>query len=167
MVKTSAFLLMSILVLPIVFNHAFAATTPPQQDDTYPTDMDFADSISVTIIKNDGNLKINSFSKIGYVKSSGFDFLLESTPSKDKKPYYQFVSKSLMNRNTTPQFDVNIEVTTADGSIIETLKYKKCTVSEYFLYINDSKGKVVEKKQPKMDIRDVTKLECISLTISV
>ncbi len=166
MIKINAFFLMSILVLPIVFGHSFAETKP-NESNVHPTDMDFADSISVTIIKNDGNLKINSFSKIGYVKSDGFDFLLESTPSKDKKQYYQFVSNALVNRNVQPQFDVNVEVTSMDGSIIETLKYKKCAISEYFLYINDSKGKVVEKKQPKMDIRDVTKLECVSLTISV
>ncbi len=169
MVKTSAFLLMSILILPIVFGHAFAATAKPEQDQANPTDTDFADSISVTIANGDGKLKINSFSKIGFVKSNGIEFLLESTPSKDKKPYYKLVDKSLTNINSRPQYNIDIEVIAVDGSIIETLNYKKCTITEYFLYIDDSKGKSksVDKKQPKMEIRDVTKFECVSLRISV
>ena len=39
-------------------------------------------------------LAFDSFSRIGFVEGEG-NFLLESVPSKDKKPYYSLVKKSL------------------------------------------------------------------------
>ena len=41
----------------------------------------------------------DSFSRIGFVSGEG-NFLLESVPSKDKKPFYSMIKKSLDSKNT-------------------------------------------------------------------
>ena len=129
----------------------------------------FADSIVVTIITGNEKLKLDTFLKIGFVKSKNIEFLLESTPGKDKKPYYKIVEKSLSSSQISPTFiDINVDVVAGDGSIIETLQYKRCTIVEYFVYISDSKGKLsfLESKSSKMEIREVSKFACNGLSIS-
>ena len=40
-------------------------------------------------------LVFSSFSRVGFVRSTGNEFLLESLPSLDKKPFYELIEKSL------------------------------------------------------------------------
>ncbi len=42
----------------------------------------------------------DSFSRVGFVAGDG-NFLLESVPSKDKKPFYDLVKKSLETKGTS------------------------------------------------------------------
>ncbi len=112
----------------------------------------------------------DSFSRIGFVDGEG-NFLLESVPSKDKKPFYSLVKKSLDAKNTSlknKEVNVNIDIFSGNGEIIETLKYANCDVTEYFVHGVDSLGKIwFVENNGAVEIREVTKFECVSLTLEI
>ena len=112
----------------------------------------------------------DSFSRIGFVAGEG-NFLLESVPSKDKKPFYLLVQKSLEAKNTLLKnkgMNISIDIFSGDGEIIETLKYSNCDVTEYFVHGVDSKGKIFfTEEDGTVEIREVTKFECISLELEI
>ncbi len=60
-------------------------------------DDDIAKTLLVRVMMDGDNEEkiFDSFSRIGFVRSSDIKFLLESIPSKDKTSYYDFISKSL------------------------------------------------------------------------
>lgn len=125
-----------------------------------------AESLVVTI-HQDTEQKYYTFSKIGYVKSKNIEYTLESVPSKDKKSYYELVAKFLNQRSTARPFDISIDIMASDGTLIETLDYKTCNITSYFVYVNDSKGdyRFIKDNKDRMEIRDVTKFECVGLLI--
>ena len=112
----------------------------------------------------------DSFSRIGFVQGEG-NFLLESVPSKDKKPFYVLIQKSLDSKNSNlinRKLNISIDIFSGDGEIIETLKYNKCDITEYFVHGVDSKGKIFfTEEDGTVEIREVTKFECISFRLEV
>lgn len=112
----------------------------------------------------------DSFSRIGFVAGEG-NFLLESVPSKDKKAYYSLVKKSIDTKNSNLKnsgMNISIDIFSGDGEIIETLKYKNCKVTEYFVHGIDSRGKIFfVENEGTVEIREVTKFECVSLTLEI
>ena len=110
----------------------------------------------------------DSFSRIGFVRGAGTQFLLESLPSSDKKPFYEMIQNS-MNTANPKLLNINIEIFSGGGTLIETLNYKRCFVDEYFIHTNDSKGKFsfLEETNSKLEIREVTKFECTGFSITV
>jgi len=132
-------------------------------------DKNSAQSIFITINDANGQISFNTFSRIGILRSSNPAFLLESIPTTDNKEFLEFVSNSL-NRGSNPTFfDVTIDILAQDGTIIETLRYTRCTIDSYFVYNNDSKGtfSLLDRDSAKSEIRDVTRFECTRLTTTV
>lgn len=95
-------------------------------------------------------------------QSSGpSQFQLESIPSQDKKKYYDliayYINTSGDGRDTT---DVNIDILTKDGSIIETLQYSKCQISSYYVITNDNKMQNRFAQTDGMELRDQVNFIC-------
>lgn len=135
----------------------------------YLEENDYATTFVVQFTDHEGEeFSFYSFSKIGFVRSDEIKFQLESIPSKDKERYYVFVAES-MKSSVPPRFDITIYLMADDGYIIEKLNYKKCMVEEYFVHVNDSKGKFsfLEDANSKLEIRDITKFECSGFSIEV
>lgn len=132
------------------------------------------DDVAKTILVKiavDGDIEeqvYDSFSRIGFVRGAGTQFLLESLPSKDKKPFYEMVQNSI-NKQNPKLLNINIEIFSGDGTLIETLNYKRCIVDSYFVHTNDSKGKFsfLEEANSKLEIREVTKFDCAGFSITV
>lgn len=113
----------------------------------------------------------DSFSRIGFV-AGGSNFLLESIPSKDKKPFYLLVKNSLADKNRNNKsnlLNISIDIFSGDGEVIETLAYDQCSVTEYFVHGIDSKGTILFLKDNdgSVEIREVTKFQCLSLTLDL
>ncbi|MHA7646910.1 hypothetical protein [Nitrosopumilus sp. S4] len=112
----------------------------------------------------------DSFSRVGFVDGDQ-NFLLESVPSKDKKPFYVLVQKSLNDKNpliTNTRMNVAIDIFSGDGEIIHTLLYKECDVTEYFVHGVDSKGKIFFLEEDgTVEIREVTKFSCTSFSLEI
>ncbi len=112
----------------------------------------------------------DSFSRVGFVSGEG-NFLLESVPSKDKRPFYELLKKSIENKNiasSITRMHVSIDVYSGDGEIIHSLEYRDCSIDEYFIHGVDSKGKIFFLEEDgTVEIREVTKFSCISFTLNI
>ncbi len=111
----------------------------------------------------------DSFSRIGFVSGEG-NFLLESVPSKDKRPFYELVKKSIEDKigSKDTRMDVAIDLYSGDGEIINSLEYTDCSVEEYFIHGVDSKGKIFFLEEDgTIEIREVTKFSCVSFTLNI
>jgi len=134
---------------------------------------DAAQIMRVRVVETGHNneLVFGSFSRIGF-SSGANEFLLESVPSEDKKPFYKFVRDSLhdsQNVLANPTYlDINIDIFSGDYDLINTLSYEKCMVSEYFVHSVDSRGKIpfIENYQG-IEIREVTKFTCTSFNLVI
>jgi hypothetical protein len=135
---------------------------------------DVAQIMRVRIVETGHNneLVFGSFSRIGFVADSSSDFLLESVPSEDKKPFYRFVKASLETKENmlaNPTFlDIKIDIFSGDYDLINTLSYEKCFVNDYFIHSVDSRGKIpfIEGYQG-IEIREVTKFSCNSFHLII
>jgi hypothetical protein len=131
-----------------------------------------AKTIQVRVNPAGTNLEktFDSFSRIGFVSGES-NFLLESVPSKDKKPFYDQVKKSLESKNTNLKnkgMHISIDIFSGDGEIIETLIYRDCDVTEYFVHGVDSRGKIFfVENEGEVEIREVTKFDCVSFTLEI
>ena len=131
-----------------------------------------AKTIQVRVNPTGTNIEstFDSFSRIGFVQGEA-NFLLESVPSKDKKPFYLLIQKSLESKNTILKnkgMNISIDVFSGNGEIIETLKYNDCDITEYFVHGVDSKGKIFfTEDDGTVEIREVTKFECTSFALEV
>jgi hypothetical protein len=111
----------------------------------------------------------DSFSRIGFVSGEA-NFLLESVPSLDKREFYEFIKDSLDKKNLIDRelINVDIDIYSGNSKLIETLVYKRCQLDEYFVHSVDSLGKIqFIEGQDNIEIREVTKLECSSFSISL
>jgi hypothetical protein len=135
-------------------------------------DPDNAASSIIVHTNRQGQVEVrtyDSFSRIGFV--SGMDnFLLESVPSLDKKEFYEYIKESLDNKNQLDkdEINVNVDIYSGNGKLIETLEYSKCELSEYFVHAIDSLGKIqFIERESAIEIREVVKFECKGFTINL
>ncbi|HUL51654.1 MAG TPA: hypothetical protein VLT10_00100 [Verrucomicrobiae bacterium] len=92
-------------------------------------------------------------------------FYVESLPSKDKGDIYKLISK-YVNAGSAPQpFDASVDMTSGDGSVIQTWKYTKCDVTKYEPYFQGILivNMFTEKFQP--EIRDKIFFQCAGLSL--
>jgi len=66
-----------------------------------------------------------------------FGFKLESLPTKEKAPFYKFVSRYINPGKTPEPFDVNIDTITGDGTTLHRLQYTKCSGVDFWWYLQD------------------------------
>ena len=135
-----------------------------------------SDNVAKTIqvrVTESGTLDENtydSFSRVGFVDGET-NFLLESVPSKDKKPFYKLVKASIEDKNTRKtdkKMDVAIDLYSGDGQVINSLEYRGCSVTEYFIHGVDSKGKIFfTEEDGTIEIREVTKFACTGFTLNI
>ncbi len=134
---------------------------------------DAAQVMRIRVVETGHNneLIFGSFSRIGFISGVN-EFLLESVPSEDKKPFYKFVKASLETKENmlaNPTFlDIKIDIFSGDYDLINTLSYEKCFVNDYFVHSVDSKGKIpfIEGYQG-IEIREVTKFSCNSFHLII
>ncbi len=96
------------------------------------------------------------------------EFLLESLPSSDKRDMYVGI-ENWMSRGSaslTP-FDVDIDVISGDGRIIQTWAYKNCEPTAYGTFVQDLIFYYQFVDQEKSEIRDRVTFSCAGLDLLV
>jgi len=96
------------------------------------------------------------------------EFLLESLPSHDKRDMYVGI-ENWMRRGSaslTP-FDVDIDVISGDGRIIQTWAYKNCEPTAYGTFVQDLIFFYQFVDQDKSEIRDRVTFTCTGLQLLV
>ena len=88
-------------------------------------------------------------------------FALESLPSKDKKWFYDFIVSRTINSDKDPEpFDVDIEVLSGSGTILQVWEYRECTLEEYFPFLDESLVKIKFVGDIVSEIREISAFEC-------
>ena len=88
-------------------------------------------------------------------------FALESLPSKDKKWFYDFIVSRTINSDKDPEpFDVDIEVLSGSGTILQVWEYRECTLEEYFPFLDENIVKLKFVGDIVSEIREVSAFEC-------
>lgn len=95
---------------------------------------------------------ITTFSKFQFISSVSDDprgtmfiykfsdipeFFLESLPSIDKKDYYKGVDNWMRKSSAISPFNVDVDIVSGDGKIIQTWKFSKCELTSYGTYLQD------------------------------
>jgi len=96
------------------------------------------------------------------------EFLLESLPSSDKRDMYIGI-ENWMSRGSaslTP-FDVDIDVVSGDGRIIQTWAYKSCEPTAYGTFLQDVVFYYQFVDQDKSEIRERVVFTCSGLHLLV
>ena len=63
---------------------------------------------------------------------------------------------------------VSIDLYSGDGEVIQSLEYRDCKVTEYFVHGVDSKGKIFfTEEDGTVEIREVSKFSCVSFTLNL
>jgi hypothetical protein len=85
-------------------------------------------------------------------------------PSKDKSEYYQFVHAALenlaQNIEQQPTTDVNIDLYTGDGTLLNTLSYQKCNVNSYWVSTDSNKMDYRMASEDQAEFREFTNFIC-------
>jgi len=145
-----------------------------------PDDFSRAQNYLVTISGGDLTepITFQTFSKIEpgeqqkYITSFsdlGFDtyFSLESIPSMDKIEFYNLVAKTINPGKPPELFDVSIDVLAGDNSVIITIIYPKCRITEYTPYSQEFVLFYQFSDAQREEIRDRTVLYCSGLKMQV
>ncbi len=104
---------------------------------------------------------------IHHEKQYNFGFLVEATPDKNKIDLYNFLARYINPGKQPEPIDVDVEVLTGDGRIIETLQYRSCTVIDFDWYTQDFSFLYQITNEIDEEIREKFTFYCDGYTINV
>jgi len=87
-------------------------------------------------------------------------FLLESLPNKHQKTGYDFISRYLNPGKVPESFDVKVDMITGDGTILYSIDYSRCAVTNYTVHLNENMGYNKFLLSMKSEIREKGILDC-------
>lgn len=140
-----------------------------------PSTNDRAKSYLVTFVGREipEEVTFQTFSKFGTLGSSiptygGYlgsgqtnpEFFLESLLSKDKKGYYEYISRYINPGKTPERFDVTVDIVTGDGTALLRWQYFDCKVTDFEAVLKDSMLLVKFHPGSTPEIRDHTEFQC-------
>ncbi len=96
-----------------------------------------------------------------------YGFLIESNPSKDKSEIYQQLSRYINPGKPPEPFNVNVDVITADGTILYTLKYKKCSAIDFDWYLQEEVNYYGLPNIPQPETRERYTNYCTGFNVEV
>ena len=95
------------------------------------------------------------------------EFLLESLPSSDKQELYRGIDRWMNRGGALTPFDVDIDVLSGDGQIIQRWAYKKCEPTGYGTFLQDLIFYYQFADQDKSEIRDRVTFVCSGIRLLV
>jgi len=113
------------------------------------------------------NLQSELFNAPIYVFQDSPTFLLESLPSLDKQDMYRGIDKWMTKSAVLSPFDVNIDILSGDGQIIQTWAYKKCEPTGYGTYLQDVKFYYQFVDDDAAEIRERVTFDCAGIELVV
>jgi hypothetical protein len=88
-------------------------------------------------------------------------FALDSLPSKDKQWFYENIVSRTINTGLDPlPYDVDIEILTGNGDVLQTWEYRECNLIEYFPILDENLGKLKFIGEFLSEIREVSLFSC-------
>ena len=104
---------------------------------------------------------------IHHDKQYNFGFLIEASPDKDKTEFYNFLARYVNPGKIPDPIDVDVEVLTGDGRVLETLQYRSCTAIDFDWYSQDFSFFYQITNEMEEEIREKFTFYCDGYTIDV
>ncbi|MCH6586196.1 MAG: hypothetical protein IH792_04125 [Thaumarchaeota archaeon] len=155
-------------------------TMPEFQYTSIPDDLSRAQSYLVTISGGEFTepITFQTFSNVeqgdkSHYISSFYDlglatyFSIESIPSTDKIEFYNLVAKTINPGKPPELFGVSIDVLAGDNSVIVTVNYPKCKITNYTPYSQKLILFYQYSDATNIEIRDRTVLYCSGFNLQV
>lgn len=94
-------------------------------------------------------------------------FFLESLPSVDKKDFYKGVDNWMTKSVAISPFDVDVDVVSGGGRIIQTWKFSDCELTSYGTYLQDvTNFYQFSNNNEKAEIRERATFGCIGVKLT-
>jgi len=90
-------------------------------------------------------------------------FFLESLPSADKKPFYDFIADWMDRGDLLNEFDVDVDVLDGTGAVIQTWAFTKCGITSYGTYLQDTIFIYQFTGVQDSEIRDRANFSCVGI----
>ncbi len=90
-------------------------------------------------------------------------FFLESLPSADKKPFYDFISDWMDRGDLLNEFDVDVDVLDGTGAVIQTWAFERCGITSYGTYLQDFVFYYSYSGVQDSEIRDRANFSCVGI----
>jgi len=88
-------------------------------------------------------------------------FALDSLPSKDKEWFYDNIVSRTINTGLDPfPYDVDIDILTGNGDVLQTWEYRECDLIEYYPILDENLGKLKFIGEFLSEIREVSLFSC-------
>ncbi len=94
-------------------------------------------------------------------------FYLESLSSKDKKEFYEFLSRYINPGKVPEKFNVSIDAVTGDGTILQRWNYEKCDVDDYVMNLEEYKFRFPFSDEEGSEILEKIDFRCSGLNFKV
>ncbi len=96
-------------------------------------------------------------------RDSNPTFFLESVPSVDKIPFYDFIADWMDRGDLLNEFDVDVDVLDGTGAVIQTWAFEKCGITSYGTYLQDFVFVYSFSGLQDSEIRDRTNFSCVGI----
>jgi hypothetical protein len=92
-------------------------------------------------------------------------FYLESLPSVDKIPFYNYVADWMDGGTSLNKFDLDVDVLDGTGALIQTWAFKTCSITGYGTYLHDTTFIYSYSGVQDVEIRDRTNFSCTGVSL--
>jgi hypothetical protein len=98
-------------------------------------------------------------------RDSNPKFFLESLPSADKKPFYDFIADWMDRGDLLNEFDIDVDVLDGTGAVIQTWAFTKCGITSYGTYLQDTIFIYSFTGLQDSEIRDRAYFSCVGINL--
>ena len=129
-----------------------------------PITIDTFIAFEATSSRDDGSGLI--FSPI-YKFEDNAEFILESVPSTDKQDMYRGIDRWMTKNPLVTPFNVDIDVMSGNGKIIQTWEYRDCQPTAYGTYLQDVTNFYQFSGKEEPEIRERIVFSCTGVHLAV
>lgn len=101
------------------------------------------------------------------VSSDTPQFYLSGFPTKDKQTVYRLFEEFINPGRPPALYDVQVDILTGDGSLIQTWDYRNCGIVDYVTYLDSSEFNYRFGDKDEPEIREVLLWECTGFHLYV
>ena len=92
-------------------------------------------------------------------------FFLESLPSADKQPFYDFIADWMDRGDLLNEFDIDVDVLDGTGTVVQTWAFTKCGITSYGTYLQDLLFIYQYSGVQDSEIRDKAVFSCVGINL--
>jgi hypothetical protein len=127
-----------------------------------PLPVTFFEKFEITTSSVDPN---DPLGRLYEFRDSEPTFFLESLPSADKQPFYDYISDWMDRGDLLNEFDVDVDVLDGTGAVIQTWAFTKCGITSYGTYLQDLLFIYQYSGIQDSEIRDKTVFSCVGINL--